>query len=98
MHSLSWTETLFHVHFKGTSQLCLIDFPHIARILQLVQLHVLEVILFLEVFVKSVHHLDAAVEELDAMALLINVELVELVAMLVCVPLRVKELQQLVAA
>ena len=52
----------------------------------------------MEVFVKSVHHLDAAVEELDAMALLINVELVELVAMLVCVPLRVKELQQLVAA
>ena len=93
LNFLSRTEALLHVDFEGTTQLSLIDLSYVARVLQLVQLHILEVVLLLEVFVKSVHHFDAAVEELDAMALLVNVELVELVAILIRILLRVKQFE-----
>jgi len=58
-------------------------------------LHVLKVVLFLEVLVKSVLHLDSAKEELDAVSLLVNVELIELLFILICKLFGHEQLHQL---
>ena len=95
MYLLYGGEVALHFDLELAFHLRLVHFASVGWVGTLVLLHVLEVVLFLEVLVKSVLHLDPTKEELDSVSLLVNVELIELLFILICKLLRHEQLHQL---
>ena len=83
-------EALFHLDVEVAFKLGFVDLTEVRWVQTLIKLHILEVILVLEVFIKSVFHFDTAEEVLNPMPLLIDIELIELILVLIRKLLRQK--------
>ena len=98
LHSLDRRSVPLHLDSEAAFEFGYVDVTHVCGVLRLVQLHVLEIVLVLEILVQPVLHLDPAEQILDPVPLLVQFELAQLVSVLACEALSEEHIKELLSS